>query len=63
MSKDGIQVNVDCAFYYVAKFNGDVDPKPAGISDYESLVRDLLNPHCVELVVGGADRPTQVWRK
>jgi hypothetical protein len=53
----------EMAFFYVAKFNGDRDPKPAGISDYHSLALDLLNPKCVELTVGGAGHPTQVWRK
>lgn len=63
MSKEGITVTVEPAFYSVAKFNGDPEAKPPGISDYESLARDLLDPQCVELIVGGKGRSTQVWRK
>jgi hypothetical protein len=63
MSKEGVRVTVEPAFYSLAKFNGDPEPKPEGISDHESLARDLLNPNCIELIVGGQGRPTQVWRK
>lgn len=63
MSQDAPRITCDAAFWALAKFNGDPEPKPAGISEYESLCQDLLNPQCVELVVGGKDRPTQVWRK
>jgi hypothetical protein len=61
--KDGITINIEPAFYSVAKFNGDPVPKPPGISEYEALARDLLDPQCVELIVGGKGRSTQVWRK
>ena len=63
MSKEGVQVTVEPAFYSLAKFDGDPEPKPLGINDYESLTRDLLDPKCVELIVGGHGRPTKVWRK
>jgi hypothetical protein len=63
MSKEGVRVTVEPAFYSLAKFNGDPEPKPKGISDHEALARDLLDPQCVELIVGGKGRPTQVWRK
>lgn len=63
MSQDAPTLTCEPAFYCLAKFEGDPVPKPAGISEYESLCMDLLNPHCVELVVGGKDRPTQIWRK
>ena len=63
MSQDIPHLAVDCAFYCLAKFDGDPSPKPAGIGEYESLCLDLLNPHCVELVVGGKGRSTQIWRK
>jgi len=63
MSKDSVSLTAEPAFFALAKFNGDPEPKPAGLSDYESLTRDLLNPNCVELIVGGHGRPTQVWRK
>jgi len=63
MSKEGVTVTVEPAFYSLAKFNGDPAPKPPGISDHEALTRDLLDPQCVELIVGGQGRPTQVWRK
>jgi hypothetical protein len=63
MSHDIPGIGVDAAFFCLAKFDGDQVPKPAGISDYESLCKDLLNPQCVELVVGGKSHPTQIWRK
>jgi len=63
MSKEGVTVTVEPAFYSLAKFNGDPASKPEGISDFESLARDLLNPQCTELIVGGKGCPTQVWRK
>lgn len=63
MSHDVPGVVCDAAFFCLAKFEGDQPAKPPGISDYEALCRDLLNPHCVELVVGGKDHPTQIWRK
>jgi hypothetical protein len=63
MSEDAPRISADCTFYCLAKFNGDPQPKPVGISDYDALVLDLLNPQCVELRVGGKDRPTQIWRK
>lgn len=63
MSQDSPEISADCTFYCLAKFDGDPVPKPADISDHESLCMDLLNPQCVELVVGGKDRPRQTWRK
>ena len=63
MSHDVPGIACDAAFFCLAKFDGDPLPKPVGISDYESLCRDLLNPQCVELIVGGKDCPTQTWRK
>jgi len=63
MSQDIPGIACDAAFFCLAKFDGDPIPKPTGISDYESLCRDLLNPQCVELVVGGKNHPTQIWRK
>lgn len=61
--KDGISFSLDCPFWYLAKFNGDQASKPPGLSDHEALCQDLADPQCVELIVGGRDRPTQVWRK
>lgn len=63
MSQDAPILTCEPAFYYLAKFEGDPKPKLEQIGEYESLCMDLLNPQCVELVVGGKDRPTQVWRK
>lgn len=63
MSNDIPSIGCEPAFFYLAKFDGDQVLKPMGMSEYESLCRDLLNPQCVELVVGGKNCPTQVWRK
>lgn len=56
-------LKAECTFFYLSKFEGDPAPKPAEISEYDALRQDLLNPQCVEMIVGGEGLPTQVWRK
>jgi hypothetical protein len=61
--KDQTGLSLDCPFWYLAKFEGEQIPKAPGLSDHEALCQDLADPQCVELIVGGRDRSTQVWRK
>jgi hypothetical protein len=63
MSSDAAGLKFEVTFFYVAKFNGDPKPKADGISKYDALCQDLLNPQCVEIRVGGKDLVTQVWSK
>lgn len=60
---DGITFSLDCPFWYLAKFEGEQPSKREGTSDHQALCLDLADPNCVELIVGGKDHPTQVWRK
>lgn len=62
------RVRVGCPFFYLAKFEGDRGPRTEPTGDnaadqLKALQEDLADPACVEIVVGGDDIPTQVWRK
>lgn len=60
---DGVNLDLQCPFWYLAKFEGERSLVPHGMSDADVLKADLANPQCVEIIVGGQNLTTQVWRK
>ena len=60
---EGIEFSLECPFWYLSKFEGDRTSPPGGLTEFQLLQRDLADPQCVEIIVGGQNLPTQVWRK
>jgi hypothetical protein len=65
---EAARIRIGCPFFYLAKYEGERGPRSIPTGDQaadqlKALQEDLADPACVEIVVGGDDIPTKVWRK
>jgi hypothetical protein len=69
MSTEAARLACGCPFFYLSKYEGERGSRPPGTGDQaadllRAIQADLMDPNCVELVVGGDSLPQPiVWRK
>jgi hypothetical protein len=69
MSTESARLVCGCPFYYLSKYEGERGPRPPAtgnqVADLLTAIQaDLMDPNCVELVVGADSLPQPiVWRK